>query len=476
MLRCVAGVTSLLVLCACGGRVSQPNILFIAIDDLNTDLGTYGHALVHSPNIDRLAERGVRFDRAYCQHPVCNPSRSSLLTGLYPVQTGVLTNQDSFRVYRPNVQTLPEWFRLHGYHTARVGKIFHYNVPMQIGTDGMDDAASWTETHNPRGIDREVHERINTLIPGQFGGTLSWLSMDPSEGLHTDEIGTATALQIMEERHPDRTGQPLFLAVGFYRPHTPFVAPDSLFALYPAQLIEPAFERPGDRDDIPIAALADRPRQAGLDNEQRRLIIQAYYASISFVDMQIGRLLDGLDRTGLSSNTVVVLFSDHGYHLGAHGLWQKGDLFEGSVRVPLIVASPASAQGGANTDALVELVDLFPTLVDLAGLPAPEHLVGRSFSPVLDNPEHPGRPSALSVTQSRAGWVHAEMQGRHVMGYSIRTLRFRYTEWNEGADGVELYDYVVDPDEFDNLVDDTAYSDTLAHLKRRLALRRQAAQ
>ncbi len=461
---------------SCTQESDPPNVLFIAVDDLNTDLGTYDHDLVSSPHIDRLAARGVRFDRAYCQYPVCSPSRSSFLTGLYPEQIGVLTNQDSLRKHIPDIPTLPQWFKEHGYHTARVGKIFHYGVPSQIGTDGMDDPASWSEIVNPRGIDREVHDRIHTLVPNQYGGTLSWLSMDPEDGLHTDELGATAAIRIMEEQHPSRTGTPLFLAVGFYRPHTPFVAPAPYFELYAMDQIDPVLEQPGDRVDIPIAALADRPRQRELTIEERREIIQAYYASVSFMDAQVGRLLDALERLELADNTIVVFVSDHGYHLGHHGLWQKGDLFEGSVRVPLVVAAPEGLQKGSGTEALVELVDLYPTLVDLAGLSAPEHLKGSSLRPILEDTDRPGRVAAFTVGWSRAAWMHPEISNRNVMGYSIRTRRFRYTEWNGGNEGAELYDYEVDPMEIDNLVGDPIYADTLARLKRLMESRKQAAK
>lgn len=461
---------------SCTHESDPPNVLFIAVDDLNADLGAYDHDLVSSPHIDRLAARGVRFDRAYCQYPVCSPSRSSFLTGLYPEQTGVLTNQDSLRQHIPDIPTFPQWFREHGYHTARVGKIFHYGVPSQIGTDGMDDPASWSETVNPRGIDREVHDRIHTLVPNQFGGTLSWLSMDPEDGIHTDELGAAAAIRIMEEQHPSRTGTPLFLAVGFYRPHTPFVAPAPYFELYPLDQIDPVLEQPGDRVDIPIAALADRPRQRELTMERRREIIQAYYASVSFMDAQVGRLLDALERLDLDDNTIIVFVSDHGYHLGHHGLWQKGDLFEGSVRVPLIVAAPEGLRKGAGSEALVELVDLYPTLVDLAGLPAPEHLKGASLRPILEDTDRPGRATAFTVAWSRAAWIHPEISARSVMGYSIRTERFRYTEWNGGNAGTELYDYEVDPMEINNLVDVPIYADTLARLKQLMESRKRAAK
>ena len=465
-----------LFLAGCERTAPRPHILFIAVDDLNNDLGAYGHDLVQSPHIDRLAAQGVRFDRAYSQYPVCNPSRASFLTGLYPEQTGVLTNQDTLRKHLPEVPTLPEWFRRHGYFTARVGKIFHYGVPREIGSDGLDDARSWDHVVNPRGIDREVHDRIHTLTPGQFGGTLSWLAIDDDEGEHTDALGAAAAISLLEEHRALQPDQPIFLAVGFYRPHTPFVAPRSSFDAYPLEAIHPVLEEPGDRDDIPVAALADRPKQRALTLEQRREIIQAYYASISFMDAQVGRLLDALERLEMADNTIVVFVSDHGYHLGHHGLWQKGDLFEGSVRVPLIVSVPDHAQAGAATDALAELVDLYPTLVELSGLPSPDHLAGQSMTPALDDPAHPGRSAALTVAWSRARWTRPELPAEPVFGRTIRTSRFRYTEWNEGQAGVELYDYVEDPQEYENLAERPEHAETVQRLKQLLDEKSRAAQ
>ena len=474
--RAFAAALLFLLLAGCGPSAERPNILFIAVDDLNNDLGAYGHDLVQSPHIDRLAAQGIRFDRAYCQYPVCNPSRVSFLTGLYPEQTGVLTNQDTFRVHIPEVATLPQWFRRHGYYVARVGKLFHYNVPLGIGTDGLDDSLSWDHVVNPRGIDREVHDRIHTLIPGQFGGTLSWLSLDDDEGEHTDALGAAAAIALLEERRASHPDQPIFLAVGFYRPHTPYVAPRSYFEPYPLEDIHPAMEEPGDRDDIPVAALADRPKQRELTLEQRREIIQAYYASVSFMDAQVGRLLDALERLDMADNTIVVFASDHGYHLGHHGLWQKGDLFEGSVRVPLIVTLPGSPHAGSATEALAELVDLYPTLVELSGLPAPDHLAGQSLKPILENPAHPGRQAALTVAWSRARWTRPEMPAERILGRTIRTPRFRYTEWNEGQAGVELYDYLEDPQEYANLADRPERAETVRRLKQLLAEKKRAAQ
>ncbi|MEM6647595.1 MAG: sulfatase, partial [Bacteroidota bacterium] len=418
---------------------------------------------------------GLRFDRAYVQYPVCNPSRSSILTGLYPEQTGVLTNQAAFRTSLPDVSTLPQWFQQHGYHTARVGKIFHYNVPGHIGTDGQDDPASWDEVVNPIGIDKAVEDRIHTLQPGRFGGTLSWLAVD-SDSAHTDDEGATAAIRLMESRHPDKTGKPLFLAVGFYRPHTPFVAPTSYFDRYPTDAIEPIMEAEEHRHDKPLAAMADRPRQLELDVETRREIIQAYYASITYMDAQLGRLLDALDTHGLADNTIVVFVSDHGYHLGRHGLWQKGDLYEGSVRVPLVIAMPDAQVANHSADALIEAVDLYPTLAELAGLPAAPHVAGRSFAPLLDDPNRRHRQAALSVAWSRAGWVNKDLGGVPILGHSIRTARFRYTEWAHGRHGVELYDYHTDPDEQTNLAGTPALARHEAALKVQLDTRRRASQ
>jgi len=467
--RSIGTWAGLACLVACAGAAPQAaegrrNVLFIAVDDLNNDLGCYGHPLVRSPHVDRLAKRGVRFDRAYCQYPVCNPSRSSFLTGRYPEKTGVLSNAGDLRKALPDAVTLPQHFTKHGYFAARVGKLFHYGVPNQIGTDGADDKASWQKVVNPRGVDREVHDKIHTLEPGQFGGTLSWLKMETRDEEHTDGIGARAAVGLMEENHPAKTGKPFFLAVGFYRPHTPYVAPARWFDLYPLDKIQPEMERPGDRDDMPAPALRDRKGQRELTVEKRREIIQAYYASISHMDAQVGVLLDALDRLKLAENTVVVFVSDHGYHLGHKGLWQKGDLFEGSARVPLIVAAPGMKSAGRGTSAVTELVDLYPTLAELCGLPAPG-TPGTSLRPVLDDPSLPGKESAYTVTSVRGG-----------LGRTVRTARHRYTEWGDGGkDGVELYDYEKDPDEVTNLAKDAAHAKTLEAMKALLARARERA-
>ncbi len=444
------------------------NVLFLIADDLNTGLGCYGHELVRSPNIDRLAARGMRFEHAYCQYPLCNPSRASFLTGLRPDHTRVQDNAVHFRETVPDQVTLPQHFRNHGYYVARVGKLYHYGVPGQIGTNGLDDAPSWEQRVNPRGRDKDEEDKIFTLVKGQFGGTLSWLAADGTDEEQTDGVGAAEAIKLLEERKKD--DRPFFLAVGFYRPHTPYVAPKKYFEMYPTDKIKlPAV---ATKTDAPAAAfLSRKAEQDKMTDDQRREAIQAYYAATTFMDAQVGRVLAALDRLGLDDNTVVVMTSDHGYHLGEHGLWQKMSVFEGSARVPMIISAPGMKARGKSTLRLAELIDLYPTLAALCGLPAPPRVDGRSLRPQVDDPLAPGKPAAL--TQVRRGGGKKKDSGAQknagYTGYSLRTERYRYTEWDEGRRGVQLYDLEADPKEEKNLASDPAHADTVAELKKLLA-------
>jgi iduronate 2-sulfatase len=439
------------------------NVLFIMADDLNNLLGCYGDPLAKTPNLDRLAARGVRFERAYCQFPLCGPSRNSMLTGLYPDSTGILANQQIFRQTIPSHLSLPHAFRRAGYFTVRLGKLYHYNVPSSIGTDGHDDPASWEVEFNPAGVDRlEEEPNIFSLVPGQFGGTLSWYASPRPDRVHTDGLLASEAEWVLERcaRQPER---PFFVALGFFRPHTPYVAPKKYFELHPVETMPVVQGVAEDQADIPPAALMSRNKEEyHLSEELQRQARQAYNASISFMDAQLGRVLDALDRLGLATNTILVFTSDHGYHNGEHGLWRKMSLFEESARVPLILVAPGVGKPGSVVRTPVGLIDLYPTLAELCGVSAPTNLQGQSLVPMLNNPEFTGRGWALTQVLRRPGG------GRSFHGYTLRTARWRYTEWDEGRQGRELYDHEADPKELTNLADKPEHAATVAELSAQL--------
>lgn len=419
----------------------KTNVLFIICDDLNCDLGSYGHPQVKTPNIDKLAARGVRFANAHCQYALCGPSRASFMTGLYPDQTLIHRNAVYIRERTPNVVTMSEHFRNNGYFATRIGKIYHYNVPKHIGTSGHDDPYSWNYTINPRGRDVEDEDLIFSLKPGSFGGTLSWLAAEGTDAEQTDGmIADAAANELRRYQKEDR---PFFLAVGLFRPHTPFVAPKKYFDLYPIDdIVVP--EVPGGYDEtIPAQALKSIRRkkdQINLADDLARQAIQAYYASISFADAQVGKILDALEETGLDGNTVVTFTSDHGYHMGEHGHWQKTTLFDNGTHVPMIIAAPKQKVRGESTTMPAEMVDFYPTLSELCGLNRPKHLSGISLVPVLNDISAKPRESAFS---------------QYADGYSIKTDRYRYTWWGkDGTEGDELYDHETDPEEMVNRADD----------------------
>lgn len=438
--------------------VARPNVLFIAIDDLANSLGCYGHSLVKSPNIDHLAKRGVRFDRAYCQIPLCNPSRASVLTGLRPDALGVYDLDRHFRAQVPEVVTLPQLFKQHGWFTARVGKLYHYDVPKGIGTDGLDDKPSWDLVINPKG--RDVFEETKIINPTPekpVSAALSWLSAEGTDEEQTDGMIATEAIRLLEQRRD----KPFFLGVGFFRPHTPFVAPKKYFDMYPMEQVHLPYAPANDRADIPPAAFAHNcllPNY-GLPEPTCREALQAYYACVTFVDAQVGRVLDALERLKLMDNTIIVLWSDHGYHLGEHnGIWQKRCLFEESARAPLIICAPRAKGNGQPSQQIVEFIDMYPTVADLSGLSLPKTAAGRSLRPLLDDPQRAWKGTAFTQIL-RPG------EGKPVMGRSLRTDRWRYSEWNEGRAGTELYDHSNDSQEFSNLASDPKFKSVIDQLR-----------
>jgi len=454
---------------------SRPNVLFMMADDLNNSLGTYGHPLVKTPNLDKLAARGVRFEKAACQFPLCGPSRNSMLTGLYPNSSGILTNSQIFRQTIPSHKSLSQSFRLEGYFAARIGKLYHYNVPLSIGTNGHDDPGSWEMEINPTGSDRmEDMDNTFSLIPGSYGGTLSWYASPSPDEKHTDGMMAREAEWVLERCAKDKS-RPFFLALGFFRPHTPYIAPKTWFEGYPQEKMPVVQGWKEDQADIPPHGLGSyKKEQDNLTDDLRRQCIQAYYASISFMDAQAGIVLDALDRLGLSENTIVVFTSDHGYHMGEHGLWQKQSLFEESARVPLIMAGPGITKGGV-AQAPVGLIDLYPTLTEMAGVKAPDNLQGQSLVPILKDPKAEGRGWVISQVVRGGGFKRMGASaalgdnGKRLFGYSLRTPRWRYTEWDEGKAGRELYDHDTDPKELTNLAEKAEHAATVTELSTQLA-------
>jgi uncharacterized sulfatase len=468
------------------------NVLLILVDDLNCSLSCYGNPPAKTPHIDRLAARGVRFERAYCQYPLCNPSRTSLLSGLRPETTRIASNAQPPRRTLPAAVFLPGHFRRNGYFTAQVGKIAHQR---------FDDRADWDELDPnvppdpfklrmialgvgagllPAGLVIALFTRgragrrrrlvagiplvlgagstaalavsaLQYVLPASSTAGLAVERPDASADDLTDGRCAGGIIRLLERRPADK---PFFLAAGFVRPHRPFEAPSRFFRMYPLDRT-PLPDEPADHmGNVPEPAAAGAVRfgDGVPPNEQRRMRA-AYFACVSYVDEQIGRILTALDRLKLWDDTVVVLAGDHGYHLGEHGgLWEKGTLFEEAARVPLIVAAPGR-RAGVACPRPVELVDLYPTLAALCRLPAPAAVEGVDFSPLLDDPVRPWKAAAFTVVA----------RGPGVFGRRVRTERFAYTEWTGGA--AQLYDLHADPREFVNLAGDPAHADTVARMR-----------
>ena len=443
------------------GSPAKPNVLFIAVDDLRPELSVYGKDVI-SPNIDRLASEGTVFESAYCQQALCMPCRASLLTGRRPDTTKVYAFNPDFRDALPDVVTLPEHFKQQGYHTQAFGKIFH-----------RDDRRSWSvplwrsrcpEYHTDKGKQvlqwiKDDFRRItftwhlgNDIIKTKRMGGLPWEAPDVPDNALREGNMTDEALKTLGQLGSD--SKPFFLAVGYHKPHLPFVAPKKYFALYDRDRLTLA-GNPFPPEDVPQCAMYNWndmrhyygiPKVGPVSDEQARDLIHAYYACVTYVDAQIGRLLDQLSKLQLREKTVVILWGDHGWQLGEHGMWDKHSNFETSTHAPLIVRIPGQRPG--RTKALVEFVDIYPSLCEACDLPQPEGLEGTSFVPLIGDPRRPWKRAAFSQYPRV---VPGHGQG---MGRSMRTNRYRFTEWTvEGTDfrALELYDHQADPNENKNL-------------------------
>jgi iduronate 2-sulfatase len=430
-----------------------PNILLIVADDLNTQLPIYGNPLVQAPNLERLAARAVKFDRAYAQFPLCNPSRASFLTGQLPTTLGILGNLEELAKKHPELVSLPRYLRQNGYHTARRGKIFH---------GGIDEPAAWVVGGDPPVQQKAPNAKQKA---DRVQRSDQWRHVASEEGL-TDY---KTASEAVAELGKMPTGQPWLLAVGFSRPHTPLVAPKKYFDLYdPKEIPLPVdFSRtPRARPGAPRMAILAKNGDLFSGREAKpgdaRKAIRAYYACISFIDAQVGRILDALEASGQAESTIIVFTSDHGFHLGEKGKWSKdSSIYEPAVRVPLLISVPGAYARGVASPRTVELVDLYATLLELIGLPTPQKQDGASLVPLLEDPNAAWTRPATSI----AAW-----EGK-VVGRTLRTERYRYTEWQGGTRGIELYDHEADPHELTNLAREPALKPLRQELRKQLRAR-----
>lgn len=460
-----------------GANPPTPNVLFIVADDLNCALGPYGDSIAKTPNLNRLAQRGLTFQRAYCQQAVCNPSRSSFLTGLRPDTVGVDDLRKSFRETAPNgntLITLPQHFKNHGYFCQNIGKLFHNMGDTQDRRSWSIDEVLFKGTHADDTVFRNAAADDSQT---SYKAPVTEAHDVPDTVYRDGQIANLAAAMLKDHAGSQ---QPFFLAVGFWRPHLPFVAPRKYWDLYDADSIPAPSPAAPPRNVPEIALHASReikgyggvPKDREFTPAEVRHYRHGYYASISFMDAQLGEILDALDDSGQADNTIVVFTSDHGFHIGEHSLWGKTSNFELDARVPLIVVDPRQPAGhGDETHALAELIDLYPTLAELAGIDddLPETLEGSSLAAVVQSPEQTVKQAAFTQQQhpfygSRAAWK--------AWGYSLRTARWRYTQWRslDGGRviGEELYDHDGDSQETDNLANDPQYRDAVAGLRPQL--------
>ena len=494
--------------------LAKPNVLFIAIDDLRPELGCYGSPIAQSPHLDELAKEGMRFDRSYCQQAICSPSRASLMTGARPDQIGVIENTAYFRELNPEVVTLPQHFISHGYETVYCGKIYHGRMTDEghsWSRKAAYDQCSVERTHLPGGYALAENQKLwasnKEKMLAQYGqqgsGGLvhgpAYESAEVPDHAYSDGYSTQLAIATLRDHLEKKPRQPLFLALGFKKPHLDFVAPKKYWDLYDREKIKLS-----QQSGAPIAGAATGlhasfelrtrhgiPKKGPIGPELAQTLLHGYYACVSYVDAQIGLMLEALEEAGVRDNTVIVVWGDHGWHLGDMGIWGKATNYEIATRVPLIVWTPTMQARGQHSEALVELVDIYPTLCELTNLPVPEHLAGESFASLLDDPKEEGKEYAVSqfpnpalrewaanplspgmrqtffgplieaveerIKRQQGKLWDRELFENHLMGYSLRTNRHRLVAWldyrNVHAEPLflELYDHAKDPRESQNI-------------------------
>jgi uncharacterized sulfatase len=420
------------------------NIVFIVVDDLNTTLGCYGHPVVKTPNIDNLAERGVRFNHAYCNYAVCGPSRGSFLTGLLPETIGILNNTTPLQDVLGDRITLPALFKQNGYYTMSLGKIFH-------GGQNHNDPKAWNEIYGYSATETGKTGEGRNLTDG----VLKWCNWLAANGDDEDQPDGQNAKKAVEFIKTIRE-QPFFLAVGFHKPHDPFIAPKKYFDMYPLEVCNPPVVPEGWKPPYEHTLPGETKTFNKFTDKERREFLRSYYACTSFMDAQVGKIVKALEETGQLENTLILFFGDNGYHLGEHNWWNKVTIFEKGTHVPFIMAGQSVGKKGVESNAMFEYIDIYPTLADLLKLKnTPHYLEGKSFAKVVKDPSKPFRSSVQAIVS------RGEMTGR-----MVKNEKWRYIEWDKGQKGIELYDQVNDPIEYNNLANLPEHAETIKEMKK----------